>query len=234
MAIIEDTEAIAYLFQTGIATLAAVAGHKVWEVENEIASVLNVTARTLQNWKNPQNIPQRIEDSQLLGFVWLMLTQGNKDLTWLIEFINATDFVFYNPPSATLVRAHLQKARLNGQAVSQSDIEAMIGRLFGQVEANPRIRRISSEWCTAMPIAVESFASVSGELVYLLLFDGEIKLDTYFVYFDSEYVPPNFLKLEGFDFERTQWKFKISSEWVASRQEWNREALWKVDYFCGA
>lgn len=231
MALIENAEAMANFIQSGIATLAALAGRKVGDIDAKVALLLSTTERTLQNWKNPQNISQRIEDSQLLGFAWLMLTQGEKDLAWLTSFVKATDLVFYDPPSQNLVRTYLRKVRLNGQAVADNEIEAMIGRLFGETAANPRIARISSEWCTAMPIEVGDFSSVSEEPLYLLFFDAEIKLYTYFVYFKEEYVAPNYLKLEGMDFERRQWKFKISPEWVNAHQAWNKETFWKIDYY---
>lgn len=229
LANILDKEVVAQCFRSGIGELALAVGRSVGEVESELATMLTNSPRALQLWKNPQNTPDTIKDDQLLGFMWLMINRTGKDLAWLTTFIQATDMVFYEPPSRNLVRAHLQKALLEGKPLTQAEIENTLDALFKHIEENKRIKRISDEWCTAMPVHLEAIAEM-GNILYLMYFDEEIKLNEYYVYHKGVYIEPNFLKLESFDFERRQWKFVINANWVANHKRWDKATDWKLDY----
>lgn len=221
-------EKLADMFRSGIRELAARHGISVGDMDEQLVRLLLTKPRAIGLWKKTDTIPDNIDDDHLLGFVWLMISQTGKDLGWLMEFVKLTGLIFYEPPSRNLIRAYLQKVRLEGNALLNEDIEAFLNASF---EAS-RIMQVSREWATAIPVEAVYLVDSQDESAYLLYFDEEVQLNEYFVYFDGRYAEPDVLKLEGFDFQRRQWKFTISEVWIAHHENWENTALWKIDFNC--
>src|SRR5690606_6271903 len=131
-----------------IRELAARSGISVGEMDEELVHLLLTKPRAIGLWKRAETLPDNIDDDYLLGFVWLMISRAEKDLDWLMSFVKLTGLIFYEPPSRNLVGAYLQKVQLEGKSLSDDEIEAFLNATF---EVS-RIRQVSSDWSTAMPV----------------------------------------------------------------------------------
>uniref|UniRef100_A0A832H5B0 Uncharacterized protein n=1 Tax=Oscillatoriales cyanobacterium SpSt-402 TaxID=2282168 RepID=A0A832H5B0_9CYAN len=139
MADILDKKVVAGELQAIIRTIAHQKRLSVAETEEDIAALVNVSVRALRSWKAQRSIPNTIETVPLLGIVWLGLTSGNEDLKWLLHFLRATDIVVPDNPTPDWVRPLLRMVRLNGQSLSEVEINTAIERLFAveQAETTP-------------------------------------------------------------------------------------------------
>ncbi len=130
MAAIRDKKTVARHLQIGIRAIANESGRTVTLVEDDIEKWLGIAARTVQSWKSPSSVPGQIEDEQLLGLAWLVLTRGEKDLAWLTGLLRATSIPVPDQVTRDWVRACLRGARLNGKPPPEADIEGVVQRLF--------------------------------------------------------------------------------------------------------
>src|ERR687883_280936 len=112
MAQIKDRTLVANLLTEGIKAVAEQTGTIIELVDAQFAGRLLVEPRTLKGWKAPSGIPGNIDDDKLIGLVWLILENSNKDLTWLVKLLKATSILVIEPPTPDWVRSCSRIARL--------------------------------------------------------------------------------------------------------------------------
>lgn len=90
------------------------------------------SSRTIQSWKFPSSIPEKIDDGSFFAIVWRILASGEVNLSWLEELLESTGVPVYKPICRRLLKAYFRQARVQGRPLSEEDIAGVINALFSE------------------------------------------------------------------------------------------------------
>jgi len=132
---IADKVVVAQKLTEAMSAIASYRGRKIVDVEQDLVFELsqgNLAARTLKSWKNPNSIPDNIDDGVFFGIVYLCLKTERLGLDWLINLLDATTVPVYKPLSPKLMRAYLKQAQILGSHLSDEDLEDVLTIFFDE------------------------------------------------------------------------------------------------------
>jgi WD40 repeat protein len=135
MAAIRDKATVARCVKRGLDAISDQLQRGATTAEEVVARRLAISPRTLQSWAYRSNMPNSIEDAQLLGLAWLVVFDGHQDLAWLIELLRATSIIVLDLPTPEWARACFASARLDGRPLSEEQITQVVTALFGTQRA---------------------------------------------------------------------------------------------------
>jgi hypothetical protein len=140
MAMIRDKLTAAKSIQVGVAAVARCASVNVTKAEEIIAEQFGITPRTLQSWKRQNEMPDKIDDEQLLGLAMLIVVEGKQDMQWLTTLLRATSSIVVDPPTQEWVEACLSTARINAQPLAAEFNARVQSQLFKDAASTERAR----------------------------------------------------------------------------------------------
>lgn len=148
MPLINDKRRAANQLREGIGAAAACEECSIVEMEYELARWLwgrVESGRTIQSWKYPSSIPEKIDDGSFFAVVWRILASGVLDLNWLEELLEATGVPIYKPISRRLLEAYFRQARVQGRPLAEENIATVIETLFSQISGSATEYRVDHE-----------------------------------------------------------------------------------------
>jgi photosystem II stability/assembly factor-like uncharacterized protein len=105
-------------------------GGDVGKVDSEFRNQLGLSERAIANRRDADRIPGQLSGIEFWTWVWLILSKGKEDLSWLTTLIRSTWLTEGYDPTPEWLRAHLCQARWNNIAPAEQEIGKLVSELF--------------------------------------------------------------------------------------------------------